>query len=197
MPIWRLQTSIGGSTAFVRDRCVITPHFNDGGIGTDPDGLCEELATACAAYFLQAREIIVTAYDAQGTPPVAPQGQATRNPLSNPLAGAPREVALCLSFFAGANRPRLRGRLYLPAFCIDTGANVQAERPGNTIITKAAAFAPILQDLGGPDVDWSVYSRADDQARPVTNWWVDNEWDTIRSRGLRATTRTVGTTTEA
>ena len=28
----------------------------------------------------------------------------------------------------------------------------------------------------------------------VTNWYVDDEWDVVRSRGLRATTRTAGTT---
>jgi hypothetical protein len=26
----------------------------------------------------------------------------------------------------------------------------------------------------------------------VTDWWVDNEWDTVRSRGLKADSRITG-----
>jgi hypothetical protein len=38
-----------------------------------------------------------------------------------------------------------------------------------------------------------VYSRREKVARPVTNYWVDDEWDTVRSRGLRSSTRVTGT----
>lgn len=184
-------------TALVRDRVVMTPHFNDVGIGTDPDTLCEDLATALQTYFLPAngREISVTAYDAQGTPPVLPQGNAIRNVGLAPVSSSPREVALCLSFYAGTNTPRRRGRLYIPYFAIST-SSAGGPRPGSVDRTKVGALVPILTGLGGTDVDWCVYSRVDDTPHAVTNWWVDDEWDTQRTRGLRSTTRTVGTTSE-
>lgn len=196
MPIWKLQCTIGGDTALPRDRAVITPHFNDGGIGTNPDGLCEDLATALSTYFPGAgsREIIVKAYDAQGTVPVYPQGEAIRNANVNPLSTAVREVALCLSFFSVRNIPRQRGRLYLPVYAL--GAATASARPPSATMTKVMALGPILAGLGGPDVDWVVFSKSDGVARPVTNYWVDDEWDTIRSRGLTPTTRQVATTTE-
>jgi len=30
----------------------------------------------------------------------------------------------------------------------------------------------------------------------VSNWWVDDEWDTVRSRGLRPDIRVTGTVSE-
>ena len=38
-----------------------------------------------------------------------------------------------------------------------------------------------------------VYSRKEGVARPATNYWVDDEWDTVRSRGLRSSSRVTGT----
>jgi hypothetical protein len=37
-----------------------------------------------------------------------------------------------------------------------------------------------------------VWSRKKASAAQVTDWWVDNEWDTIRSRGLKADSRVSG-----
>jgi len=194
VPVWKLQTSIGGDSALPRDRAVITPHFNDQGVGSDPQGLCDDLADALAPYFLNDREIIVRAYDAEGTAPVYPEGEAVRNPGGNPASGYPREVAICLSFYSTRNIPRQRGRLYIPLYAL--GGSI-AVRPEPATRTKVMALGPIFSDLGGVDVDWSVYSKTDGVARPVTNYWCDDEWDTIRSRGLRATTREMATTSEA
>lgn len=196
MPIWRLQCAIGADTGLARDQLVITPHFNDAGATTDPDSLCEDLADALAGYFPTPRQVVVKAYDAQGTVPVFPVGDAIRNTGLFPESTAPREVAVCLSFYSVRNRPRQRGRLYLPYCALGfTGATTARAAP--SVRSKVGALAPILEDLGGPDVDWCVYSRRDDLARPVTNWWVDDEWDTIRSRGMRGVARLEGTTSEA
>jgi hypothetical protein len=194
MPTWRMQCSFGADTAFVRDRLVMTPHFDDHGIATDPDGLATDLATALAAWCGTAREIKVTAYDAQGTPPVYPQGEHIIAPTVVPASPHPREIAVCLSFYSERNQPRRRGRLFVPT--VITGQIVTSPRPNPGIQNKVAELVPIFTDLGGPDVDWVVYSRVDDVSRPVTNWFIDNEWDTIRSRGLRPDARIVGTTSE-
>lgn len=192
MPVWRLQCAFGADNNLPRDRVVFTPHFDDHGIATDPQGLCDDLSTALAAWAGGGREVHVKAYDAQGTPPVFPQGDSLRNANVCPPSSVPRDVAICLSFYSERNLPRRRGRLYVcPAVC---GISVTAVRPSSTVTQdKVAALVPIFADLGGIDVDWSVYSRADDVARPVTDWFIDDEWDTVRSRGLRATTRTIGT----
>jgi hypothetical protein len=196
MAVYRLQCAWQIDTAFPRDALVITPHFNNtGGILTDSDtdALCEDLATALVAWDNKNTQLTVKAYDAQGTPPVAPVGMAVRNSGVIANSFTPREVALCLSFYSEQNVPRKRGRVFVPASVFAASLNVRADI---TARTKVGELATIFADLGGADIDWSVYSRVDDTARKVTNWWVDDEWDTIRSRGLRASERLSGTTTE-
>jgi len=193
MPVWRLQTEWLKDTAFPRDRLVITPHFNDAGATTDPQQLCDDLAAALRTWHTAATELRVTAYDAQGTPPVFPQGEAVLNAGVVGDTSMPREVALCLSFYGTRNLPRQRGRLFIPAGLF---TNAPAVRPSAANQQKVADLVPLLTNLGGVDVDWCVYSRVSNTFPSVTNWWVDNEWDTIRSRGLRGETRLTGTTTE-
>lgn len=195
MPIWRLQCSFGADSGLARDRLMINPHFNDGGVGSDPQGLCEDLALELFNWASGHHEVTVKAYDAQGAVPVFPQGDAVQGNGLYPESGSPREVAVCLSYFSQRNRKRYRGRLYLP-FVVMGYTSPNAARPPLGVRTKAMDVAPILAGLGGPDVDWCVYSRVDDVARPVSNFWVDDEWDTVRSRGLRSTTRSVGTASE-
>jgi hypothetical protein len=194
MPVWKLQCSWAADSALPRDRLVITPHVNDGGVGSDPQGLCDDLLAALTGWQAFSGEVSVRAYDAQGTVPVYPAGSAVANSGLFQARDVIREVALCLSFYSERNIPRRRGRLYLPLPLIGAAPGI---RPTAGHFEAASGLATILQELGGPDVDWCVYSRTDDVARPVTNWWVDNEWDVQRSRGLRATARTTGTTSEA
>lgn len=192
--ILRLQVSAAGDTAFPRDRFVITPHFATLAGLTDADALCNDLAVALAAWCNDPREFTVKAYDAQGTVPVNPIGTATVNVGLTPPSQSPREVACCLSFFSGFNRPSQRGRLYIPHTWRGGATPV---RPTATFRDQIGTLAPIFEGLGGPDIDWVIFSRKNNAALPVTHWYVDDEWDTIRSRGLRATTRTSGTTSEA
>jgi hypothetical protein len=194
MPVWRLQTAWQLDSAFPRDKVIITPHFNDTGVGTDPQELTQDLAAALDGWFATTCELKVTAYDAQGTPPVYPQGETILRPTATQPSGQPRELACCLSFYSERNIPRQRGRLYVPAHFLTSGA--PGVRPNTTVTAKVAALAPIFEALGGADVDWCVYSRLDDTPRSVTNWWVDNEWDVMRSRGLRGEIRVTGTTSE-
>jgi hypothetical protein len=195
-----MQVSFGADSALPRDRFVITPHFNDAGATTDPQGLADDLADGIAGIITQTpiptREIVVKAYDAQGTKPVYPQGTAVRNANAYPASGIPRELALCLSFYSERNVPRSRGRLYIPLALI-IGTSVSGSRPREQDRTALGLFPPVFTGLGGADVDWCVYSRSDNVARPVTHWYVDDEFDIQRRRGLRATTRTLGTTQEA
>jgi hypothetical protein len=195
VPIYRLQTELAADSALPRDRMVITPHVNDVGATTDPDNLCQDLAEGLEAFVSGTREIRVTAYDAQGTVPVYPVGTHVVNEGLAPPYSMPREVALCLSFYSERNIPRRRGRLYIPPGLF--GIASPGVRPTEANMASVSTnLVSLLTNLGGTDVDWCVFSRADDAAYSVTNWWVDNEWDTVRSRGLRADNRISGTTSE-
>lgn len=195
MPVWKMQCSFQMDTLFPRDRLVITPHFDDAGALTDPQGLADDLAAGLAAWHGRPIETMVRAYDAQGTPPVFPQGEAIIGAGTMTASPMPREVALCLSFYSERNLPRQRGRLFIPAG-LGSGFGAAGVRPVVGQQNFVSDLVAIFTGLGGADVDWTVYSPTDDVARSVTNWWVDNEWDTIRSRGLRGDDRIVGTTSE-
>lgn len=197
MPVYKLQVEWAMDSLLPRDVLCITPHFRDTGLGSNPQALCDDLADALGAKGgIPLTQVEVTAYVADQPPPSYPVGYAIRDAGGAAVSPHPREVALCLSFYSERNIPRQRGRLYIPAAFVE-GAGALGVRPGGGARAAAGSFAPIFEDLGGVDVDWVVYSRVDDTARPVTNWWVDDEWDTVRSRGLRPTTRTAGTTSEA
>lgn len=202
MPIYRAQVAVANDSVLPRDKIVITPHFSVAqGItfgAADTQQLADDLAVAIGGWTVlpNDRQVEVTIYDAQGTPPVAPVGYAIRNTGAAPVSKAPRELAICLSFYADVNRPRRRGRLFIPqTWMVSAGGAVTMTRevPAATR-TKVAELVPIFAGLGGVNVDWVVYSRVDNVARKVTNWWIDDDWDTQRSRGLRTTVRTTGTT---
>jgi hypothetical protein len=172
---------------------MITPHFNDQGATSDPENLCTDLANGLQAIHPHTGEVRVTAYDAEGTKPVYPEAEVIINKGLTQTTTSPRELAMCLSFFSARNQPRRRGRLYIPLFFL--GVSGGSLRPGMPI-ANMASLVTLFKDLGGVDVDWSVYSTMDKVARAVTDWWYDDEWDVMRSRGLKGSTRITGTTDE-
>lgn len=190
----RAQIATWADSIKPEDAIVINPCFN-AIVSPNAQQLADDLATAWKNYISPTtNQVRVRMYDLEGTPPVYPAAEKLLNANAAAVTGLPRETACCLSFYSGRNVPRMRGRLYLP-ICL-LGVGISANRPSSTIQTKVAALVPILTGLGGVDVDWCVWSQVDHQTRPVTNWYVDDEFDTVRSRGLRPTTRMVGTTTE-
>jgi hypothetical protein len=197
MPPIKLSTTIWHSSLLPRDGIQINPVFNVQTPVPDYDNLVNDWMVALRGWGANIGTALMRckAYDVSKPKPNYPVYEKDTGGPSFGVANYNRELALCLSFYAGSNIKRRRGRLYLPAIWgVVTGS--AAERPPQTAIDKAASLVPILTALGGVDVDWSVWSTADGQARAVTNWWVDNEWDSQRRRGLRGTTRTEGTTTE-
>lgn len=194
MAIYRMQCSFGADTAFPRDRLTITPHFKRTTLipgSGDEQGLTDDLAAALNTWLANGREVVVKCYDAEKAKPNPPLSTKTYNPGLTPASNGNREVALCLSFFADSNVPRRRGRLYIPAIFLATGA--LPVRPTQSQRDSLLQFVNIFKNLGGIDVDWVVWSRASRQAHTVTNWFSDDEWDVQRRRGLRPTTRSVGT----
>lgn len=188
MPLLRFQLAVGADTAFAKDRIVNTLHFNDIA-GSDEEQLCQDIINAYQTHWLSAtpREVRCTAYNV-GAPPQMPVASVVENEGIVPLTANNREVALCLSYYNVRSNPRRRGRLYLCAAL--SGQTMNAARPAAGIIGKALDFGDALAAIGGIDVDWGVYSRTDSSFHSTVGTWVDDAWDTMRSRGLSPTTRT-------
>lgn len=199
MTLIRAQVSMQYDTAFPRDAMVITPCFKTTQLFTGPDydGLAQDLATAVQAWHGGTTETIVKLYDIEDPPPSPPKAlKKAGSPGAVGSSLVPRDVALCLSFFSGSNTPRRRGRLYLPATWVmkHTGGSGVGPQPTTSEQNAGKDLAQSFASLGGLNVDWIVYSQADNAGRTVSNAYVDNEWDTQRRRGLKATSRVAWTT---
>lgn len=196
--IIKCQVGIQRDTVFPRDELIITPHFEVAqGIifgGVEADDLADDLANAVSSWHATGAQTRVKVYNAQAPRPSFPLAEKIVNAPNAPASSVPRELAMCLSYYAERNQPRTRGRLYIPLAAWMTGPGSLDGRPSAGVRSRVEELVPIFAALGGANVDWVVYSRADDDARKVTNYWIDDEWDTVRSRGLRPTTRTSGTT---
>jgi hypothetical protein len=187
-------------SALPKDVMQITPCFRADAVfpGDDPTwtDLADDLADGLNTWAdTLKRQLTVKLYDIAGTKPNRPKATAVRDVGHIDESPFPRELALCLSFYGGPNAPKNRGRLYVPLqFFSSTNPG---PRPTPTHRTKVGDLAAIFAGLGGIGVDWIVWSPTVDAATAVENWFVDDEWDVQRRRGLRPTTRTTGTTSEA
>ena len=181
------------TSALPRDYICINPCFrHNGALPADWDDFASDLADALLTWTGTSHRLRVSIHDLEGSPPVYPVGESIKNPGVGPTpSGQPREIALCLSYYGEHNIPKQRGRLYIPMTYL--GGSV-GERPSGPQMTKAMAVGPILAGAGGADMDWIVWSRVNQAATQVKNYWVDDEWDVQRSRGLKSTTRNVATT---
>lgn len=131
----------------------------------------------------------IRVYDAKKAPPSYPLATATQAGTP-PTSAAPRELALCLSYYSTWNRPRYRGRVYIPFVFI--GGSTPA-RPTGAQITSALGWKDILTGGLPAAHNMVVYSRLNQEAYGITNFWVDDEWDVMRSRGRKPTTRQLAT----
>jgi hypothetical protein len=181
-----------------KNQWVITPHFRrqlditDPTSGTDAQALADDLRTALGAW-AGSGALTVTAYNVQGAKPNYPMAISKPGTITPWTPSGPPELAVALSFYGGENRPRKRGRVYIPYPLVGTPSSIGLEVPSGTI-TKIEALAPIFSGLGGTNVDWIVWSKVNQSAAKVTNFWVDNAWDVQRRRGLPPTARVLRTT---
>lgn len=109
----------------------------------------------------------------------------------------PLEVALCLTFQNVIDEVPVRnrrGRVYVGplqnAITEDAG---HLPHPNPALIEAVAGFGESLLTQciasADPHIDWSVWSRTGHALHNIGGGWVDNEWDTQRRRGARATDR--------
>nr|CRY96676.1 hypothetical protein [uncultured prokaryote] len=169
-----------------------TLYFAVDGFGADADvqGLADDLlAVYQQRSFTAGSSIEVRGYDMADPKPRPELGFARSTGTGIGLPTGPGQVALCLSYYSERNLPRQRGRIYCGPF-----SNPEI-RPTSQTINSLITFGQALAGLGGLNVDWSVYSPtkaslAQDPTMTISNIWVDNSWDIIRSRKLDGTTRT-------
>jgi hypothetical protein len=189
MATYKIQVASAVDTILPRDRIVNTFHLDDHGLGSDPQGLADDTVPVFQTLYGSTREIDCRVYPT-GAPPNFPL--ATKVVNKGAAGGAttgPREVALCLSYYGERNLPRTRGRMYV---CVAACQNVtmSANRPNAFARDQLIALADGIAGLGGVDVDWIYWSSLDGSHGPVKNAYVDDEWDVVRKRGFKPTTRT-------
>lgn len=194
MSQYRVQIALFGSNDPARDQCVNTFYLDTDLApltSDDPQQLVHDAVTLWGNTLQIGPgidRIMGRIYKMSDPEPRIPKGEYTLSFAASSAAGAPREVALCLSYFAGVNRPKTRGRMYIGPF----RASDMALRPGAPLRTILGNLAAGISALGGANVQWVQYSPTTGEFHNVTTWWVDDEWDTMRSRGLKPTTRTTG-----
>lgn len=124
-------------------------------------------------------------------------------------ADLPREVAMCGSFkdstaIGTVAARRARGRVYFGPFNakalgVPAGENA---RPDDllryAVYLGLKRFGLAIRGIPittGGNINWVVHSTASGVSsyRTIDTVWTDNEFDTMRSRGLRATARDVAT----
>lgn len=133
--------------------------------------------------------VMCKAYNMSDAKPRLPVAEEVYTSPLTPAAGGPREVALCLSYYAGVNQPRRRGRMYIGPW----SKGAMDERPSSGLRSNLADLAEGISGLGGVNVQWVQYSPSTGDFTNVSDYWIDDEWDTQRSRGLRGEERTTGT----
>lgn len=188
MTVFRASIAVQADTALPADVLTINPHYN----GDDAAALAAALKANCLAYSpIGTRPFTIKIYDAMKPPPNYPLASASSTGTVT-ASQCPRELALCVSYYTTYNRPRFRGRLYIPATWL---TSAPAVRPTAGLMTAAAAVITSVVAKALPSqCVWVVYSPTDKKSQgAVTNYWVDDEWDTIRSRGMKPTTRQLST----
>lgn len=180
---YRAQIAFQLDSAMPRDAITINPHYNADN--------AQALADQLKANLLAAVDIgptypfTIKIYDAEKPPPNYPL-YTTSNGTGFKDTAYPREMAICLSYYATVNRPRWRGRLYIPVAIIKPSLGL---RPTSGDMSKTLAFRTILTSGLPSGAYMEVWSPTERNGHGITNWWVDDEWDIVRSRGLRGTTR--------
>jgi hypothetical protein len=184
-----------------RDAVMITPCFRHQldltEFSVDYQTLCDDLSAALNTWASpvigNSFQSTVKLYKIGGAKPNRPQATKVINVGNASEAGTVREVACCLSFYGGPNAPKNRGRLYIPVFLCSASATLTV-RPSVTVRQKVADLVPLFAGLGGTNVDWGIWSPTYSSFTKADHYWVDDEWDIQRKRGLKPTTRTAGTT---
>ena len=198
MAIHRYQVALQHVSLLPRDQSINVLYFDTGGVNLigagSPEQACDGIA---AAYEAKLKTMINGAYAGivikvyNLTAPAVPAGPPvlTKTYGFGPVSiDGPCEIALCLSYSAdddSAGTKRRRGRIYLP-----WKGNDLRMRPTTLHVAAVLDFGEELAKIGFADgTTWKMFSPTNNSSHTIESISCDNEWDTQRRRGLRATTR--------
>lgn len=179
-----------------RNRISNTVHLDHVGgavVDADLESMCNDIvAMYQTRYGNASKEVRCTCYDVDAVPNY-PRASVVVNEGLAWATSHPHEVALCLSYYSEyRGNKNTRGRIYLMPQIAAGGIGI-TERPSSIAMQWALDFYSAsnasFPDLGGVDWKFGVWSRNLKSFAQAHHAWVDDEWDTVRSRGLRATTR--------
>lgn len=108
----------------------------------------------------------------------------------------PAEIALVVSFqgvqVSGLPQARRRGRVFLGPFATSI-LDDSTGRPDSTAMSLLDTAASNLLVASGlaSGWNWTVWSTTNGSNTEVDNGWIDNSFDTIRARGIAASSRTL------
>jgi hypothetical protein len=212
--IYKCQAILRGASGLPEDVFINNWYFrNDGTLATQPE-IHASIKKVLDSFYITpatggpslssffplgiASPLLYRIYNLGEAPPRT-RNQLESAPITASRAGPlPYEVALCLSFYAGQNVPRRRGRVFVGPF----GTNALAGSVGNLPIPSSTLMATLADRASAvgrttENVTWVMVTRGGTvppfepaNARVITNGWVDSGWDTQRRRGLAATGRT-------
>src|SRR6187549_2772659 len=146
--LYKVAIGVQVDDNLARDNMWVTPHFHDTAGTQSPAQLATQLANNMVSYLGKPARGQVKVYLEDFNPgvphnPLAVVDFGTVGTVAT--SNTPREIALCLSYYAGQNTKRYRGRLYIPHAWL-TGAGGATPggatmRPTATHMAKAAEFA--------------------------------------------------------
>jgi len=209
--LYRVQATIGMDAPDLADNIMNTWHFR-GDPAQSTAGDVTDISAAVVAFYQEIDSAIMSiendetlrlkVYALNDSPPRIPQADATYALVNTGGAGTPAEVALCLSYQAtpqsGIPQARRRGRVFIGPISAGGVALINGSRHVAATYTAALATAGanLRNAANATNTPWVVYSPTTaafdgDIAASylVANGWVDNAWDTMRSRGPKATVR--------
>lgn len=215
----RAQVVFQGKSGFPKDRYVNTFHFArrntdiglDGGIFSDMGSFRDEIGERLREFYLEQvatgmsvasylsdyikPDFEVRCYDLGTGGDGSPREAWTTTHTKPAPAGAgklPLETAVAMSFYADRNIPRRRGRVFIgPLYTAAQATGGDLPMVAEQFATTLAQAAQRLRSEGMADqLAWSIFSPSDNEAHRVTAGWVDNDFDTIRGRGPKASVRT-------
>lgn len=194
MPLVRSQINVTPAQGDVpKDIITNTVYHDIGDSGFDPSVDYANHATEVCKLFTgrdpthgsfteyDRKYVTVKVYDMADAKPRPVKSEAVWTPATYDLRAdlGPRQISLVLAFFASRNLPRTRGRIYIGGI-VHTSSN--AERPSTTLMTDILDLGHGLFDIGGENVSHRVWSPTGQLSHVVTDYWVNDVWDTQRSR---------------
>jgi hypothetical protein len=140
--------------------------------------------TKSTAPYYYPKNVWVKVYD-HAAPLHSPPVYTTQYSGAGSIALGPRQIALCLSFYSGLNIRGQRGRIYIGPW----GASVLGEFATTAQMDQLIALAVDLKTPGGADVVHMIHHKTLNTFSNVSNYFVNNRWDTMRSRLPKETAR--------